>query len=298
MKPERTFVAERAAAQHCAELLHRAPPAPDPLPLLARFGERLARLLPVALAPLHGGVPPIVRAGEPGTSDAKQLLTAIPALAGNCLIAAGPTEAQVLLSFDPGGVFALLDRTFGGRGAVPSPLPDAFPHSAELMVARLEGLAAMAIAQALGCEAEAVRSVRRDPSFAALKPFKAGDAVTSLTLTVSDETSGDDWTLLVALARPALDALFGHGDRPATAPPARTSADPAAEPFGAVPLPLSAVLVEMQVPMATISTLEPGAVLPVAVARKVPLRIGGQTVAHGTVGALDDCAALQISHLA
>lgn len=298
MKPQRTFVAERAAAQHCAELLHRAPPPVDPLPLLARFAERLARLLPVALAPLHGGVPPIVSAGEPSTGEAKQLVTAIPALAGNCLLASGPDEAPLLLSFDPHGVFALLDRTFGGRGAVPSPLPESFPQSAELMIARLEGLFATAIAQALGCEAEQVRPLRRDSSFAALKPFKAADAVTSLTLTVADEASGEDWTVLVALARPALEALFGHGDRPAAPRPARTCADPAAEPFGAVPLPLSAVLVEMQVSMAAISALEPGHVLPVAVARKVPLRIGGKTVAHGTVGALDDCAALQISHLA
>jgi flagellar motor switch protein FliM len=298
VKPERAFIAERAAAQHCAELLHRAPPPVDPLPLLARFGERLARLLPVALAPLHGGVPPIVSASEPVSGDAKQVGAAIPTLAGNCLLAAGPDARPVLLSFDPRGVFALLDRTFGGRGAVPDPLPAAFPQSAELMIVRLEGLVAAGIAQALGCEAEQVRALRRDSSLAALKPFKAGDAVTSLRLTVSDETSGDEWTLLLALARSALEALFGHGDRPATARPARTSADPAAEPFGAVPLPLSAVLVEMQVSMATISALEPGHVLPVAVARKVPLRIGGKTVAHGTVGALDDCAALQISHLA
>jgi flagellar motor switch protein FliM len=298
VKPERTFVAERAAAQHCAELLHRAPPPIDPMPLLARFGERLTRLLPVALAPLHGGVPPIVSAAEPLTDESRQLVTAIPTLAGNCLLAAGSGATPLLLSFEPRGVFALLDRTFGGRGAVPSPLPESFPQSAELMIARLEGLVAAGIAQALGCEAEQVRALRRDSSLAALKPFKAGDAVTSLTLTVSDETSGDEWTLLLALARSALEALFGHGDRPATARPARTSADPVAEPFGAVPLPLSAVLVEMQVSMATISALEPGHVLPVAVARKVPLRIGGKTVAHGTVGALDDCAALQISHLA
>lgn len=298
MKPERTFVAERAAAQHCAELLHRAPPPVDPLPLLARFAERLARLLPVALAPLHGGVPPIVSASEPATGEAKQLVTAIPALAGNCLLSVGHEEASLLLSFDPHGVFALLDRTFGGRGAVPSPLPESFPQSAELMVARLEGLVAGLIAQALGCDRELVRPIRRDPSFAAMKPFKGGEAVTSLTLTVADEASGDEWTLLIALARPALEALFGHGDRPAAAKPVRTSADPAAEPFGTVPLPLTAVLVEMQVSMAAISALEPGHVLPVAVARKVPLRIGGKTVAHGTVGALDDCAALQITQLA
>ena len=68
------------------------------------------------------------------------------------------------------------------------------------------------------------------------------------------------------------------------------------EPFGAMPLSLSAVLVDMALPVSTISALQPGQVLPVSVARSIPLKAGGQTIAHGTIGALDDRVAVQITH--
>ena len=50
-----------------------------------------------------------------------------------------------------------------------------------------------------------------------------------------------------------------------------------AAPFADLPLPLSAVLVDMAVPFATLSRLAVGQVLPVSVARNVPLRVGEQT---------------------
>nr|WP_268958963.1 FliM/FliN family flagellar motor C-terminal domain-containing protein [Novosphingobium aerophilum] len=71
-------------------------------------------------------------------------------------------------------------------------------------------------------------------------------------------------------------------------------ADPLSEPFGDLPLQLSAILVDMRMSMATVAAIEPGMVLPVAVARQVPLRLGQATVATGTVGAADDRVALQI----
>ncbi|MCB2058435.1 MAG: hypothetical protein KDE30_11035, partial [Novosphingobium sp.] len=54
MKPERAFIAERAAAQHCPELLRRGPLPAELLKLFERAGERLAKSLTAALAPLLG----------------------------------------------------------------------------------------------------------------------------------------------------------------------------------------------------------------------------------------------------
>jgi flagellar motor switch protein FliM len=71
--------------------------------------------------------------------------------------------------------------------------------------------------------------------------------------------------------------------------------NPADEPFGAVPLTISAVLVDMRIGFAALSNLQPGQILPVAVARSVPLKIGDKTVAHGTIGAMDDRVAVQIT---
>ena len=51
----------------------------------------------------------------------------------------------------------------------------------------------------------------------------------------------------------------------------------------------------MRIPFSVIAGLEVGQVLPVAVARQVPLRVGAATVAHGIVGAVDDRVAVQIT---
>lgn len=52
----------------------------------------------------------------------------------------------------------------------------------------------------------------------------------------------------------------------------------------------------MRIPFSSLSTLKPGQLLPVAVARSVPLTIGDKVVAHGTVGEMDDRVAVQITH--
>jgi flagellar motor switch protein FliM len=63
-------------------------------------------------------------------------------------------------------------------------------------------------------------------------------------------------------------------------------------------LPLSATLVDMRVPLATAAALTPGMVLPVAVARAVPLAAGGSVIARGTVGHQDDRVALKLTQIA
>jgi flagellar motor switch protein FliM len=54
----------------------------------------------------------------------------------------------------------------------------------------------------------------------------------------------------------------------------------------------------MAVSLAAVSALEPGSVLPVAVARAVPLSIDGRIVARGTIGAQDDRIAVQLTQIA
>ena len=54
----------------------------------------------------------------------------------------------------------------------------------------------------------------------------------------------------------------------------------------------------MPVSLAALAALEPGSILPVAIARAVPLAIGGQIIARGTIGAQDDRIALRLTQLA
>ncbi len=296
MKPIRAFVAERPAAQHCAELVRRGPSPAELLPALSRTGERLARLVATALAPLMGGEAPETRAADAMQGSAADLAALIAPLAANSLLVLAPQGQPLLASLDAGAVLRMVDRAFGGKGEAPELLPEAFPMSAQLMVTRLEALIAAQIASALGC-AEAPASLRRDGSLAALEPFAPATPLAMQTIEVL-EGLRSPWKLVIALPLAALPDLLGHGERVPARPRSPRAADPAAAPFADMPLPLSALLVDMKVPLAAVSALEPGMVLPVAVARAVPIHAGGTVIAHGTVGAQDDRVAVKLTRIA
>lgn len=291
MKVESTFVAERAAAQHCAELLRPASPPIALLPLVDQLGGKLARLLGPALAPLMG-VAPTVEAGPASKTDCASHCAANTDLAAHCLLGVGNANSPLIATIEAGAAFQLVDRMFGGRGIAPRALPTAFPTSAQLMVTRIESVLLGPLTETLG----AASSLRRADSLAQLEAFAPAEHLATLQLTVTPQGS-DPWSVTLALPLNVIETLLGAADNTGSAR-LKGSADPSAAPFADVPLPLTAVLVDMAVSMATIAALEPGAVIPVAVSRRVPLRIGRQTIAHGSVGALDDCAALQLTHIA
>lgn len=289
MKPEHTFIAERPLARHCPELLQRGPAPGELLSQFAGAGEKLVRLVAERLAPLQGGHAPAMRCLPPQECDAATLAGMIAPLAGNCLLTATLGTIPLLVSFQAEGVLHLLDCSFGGSGHVPSPLPEEFPFSAELMMYRLEALAASALGTALGVE---VAPEARSSRFADLPAFAKGEPVAILPLEAT-QRNGMSWTVIIATPLKTLAALF---DRDQRAPVVRTQPRSATgEPFGDLPLTLSAVLVDMRLAVSALSELRLGQILPVSVARSVPLRIGETTIAHGTIGALDDRVAVQIT---
>ena len=101
--------------------------------------------------------------------------------------------------------------------------------------------------------------------------------------------------MTIAVPTDALADLLADDGGPGARVP-RQPASPLDQPFADLPLALSATLVDMQLPISRLAALMPGAVLPVAVARTVPLTLEGTVIARGTVGELDDQAAVQISH--
>jgi flagellar motor switch protein FliM len=309
MKPERAFIAERALAQHCPELLKAAPDPAELMPLLGRVGERLARRLAGSLAPLLGGEAPLVRCDEVRDGTAASLREgAKHRLAANCLFAVGAgavaTAAPLLVSLNAEAVFRIVDRAFGGKGAAPRPLPEAFPMAAEMMIARLEILIAAQITAAVDAVAEShaamagardITPQRRDGSLGNLAPFAEGQRLAILPISVEDNDI-PPWDITLALPIAALPGLLGMASAKVPAGARQRSPNGAMnEPFGDLPLTLSALIVDMALPFATVAGLAPGQILPVNVARRVPLRIGEHTIAHGTVGALDECAAIQIT---
>lgn len=294
MKPQRAFTAERAAAQHCPELLRRGPEPADLIPQLERMGERLGKALVPALAPLCGGKTLECSVLPPCETHEAELGERLGTLAATMLLSSGVPGVSLLASLDGGAALALVDRAFGGTGQPPTPLPPAFPFSAELMIERIEAMIAAAVTQALGQTPEAVQPLRRASRIADLGAYPAGMRLVALSLELSQGLA-TPWRLTVALPLALLPKLLGQGDsglRP------RGEADPAAAPFADVPLPLTAVLVDMAVPLRAVSALAVGAVLPVAVARAVPIRLGSAVIARGTVGAQDDRVAVRLTQIA
>ncbi len=297
MRPERAFVAERAAAQHCAELLRRGPEPGELLPLFAKAGERFARQLAQGLAALTGGDAPTVGCQPVRECDMAELGAKIAPLAANSLLGAGLSAMPLLASLQAEAVLRLVDKAFGGKGEAPSVLPESFPLSARLLIERLEAMLVQRLGTALGSEG-AIRPLRREGSLVELAPFTPETRLAVLDLEVMEGMRAP-WLVTLALPFTTLAELFGHVERtPAARPATPRSADPAAAPFADMPLPLSAVLVDMAMPLHAISSLEPGMVLPVAVARQVPISVAGTVVARGTVGAQDDCVAIKITKIA
>jgi flagellar motor switch protein FliM len=294
---------ERTAARHCPELLGTAPVMTDLAPALSLIGERLTRGLAAGLARLSGGEPPIVRAGLPMDATLASIAGEIEGLAAHSLMGMGAASLPVLVIFDGAPVFRLVDRAFGGPGEVPEPLPDGFPLSAELLLSRIEGCVADALTSALAgaraprpdyAEDHRVRPLRRDTSLRQLDPFPASADVLTLSLEI-EEPGIAPWSLTLALPTETLEAALAAPQHPVrqrrAAPP-----DPSAEPFASMAMEVTAVLVDMHIGMTRLAGLRPGDVLPVAVARSVPLQVGGRTLASGTIGEIDDRVAVQVTH--
>lgn len=296
MKPQRGFTAERALAQHCAELLRPPPPCDELLGRLDSAAALLAEALAEALTPLLGHDRPQIACEPVAQGDGQALRAGLAPLAAFSLLQVGPEKLPVLVASDGAAVLRMVDRAFGGRGTAPDPLPDTLPLSAELMIARLETIfiAALDAAWRLG-GADAVTPAGRSSDLGALAEFPADADLAILRLSVT-EASGLQWPLALALPVAAIPGLTAQGPRSRPAGEVRRSLpNPADQPYGQLPLTLRAVLVDMALPVSAVARLVPGQVLPVSVARNVPLRIGRQTIAHGTIGALDEQVAVQIS---
>jgi len=303
MIPQRQFIAERPLAAHCPELLRQGPGPAELLPLLKRMGDRFARRLSGALAPMLGGEAPLVSCTDPRETTLDALHYSVAQLAANSLFAIGTAATPMLVSIEAEPVLRIVDRAFGGKGEAPVPSPKTFPMAAEMMIGRIEIMLADHLCAAIaataggarGGETPDIKPLRREGSLAMLAPFPDGLPLAQLTMEV-DDGGVLPWLMTFAMPFAALARLFGYDEGPATDPLAasRRPAHPASAPFADLPLSLNALVVDMRVPFTTIAGLAPGMVLPVSVARHVPLRVGDQIIAHGTVGTMDDRVAVQI----
>jgi flagellar motor switch protein FliM len=301
VKPHHDFTAERPVARHQGLGGRGDAQAFDPAQALARLAQRLALDLPEALGALGGDTLPEVKALEPRQGVMRELLSRGASPCSHGLVAGAEGTPQLLVSLDCAGALQLVDMAFGGEGKVPDPLPEKLPLSAQLVVARIEGQVAALVARIAGIassepQVPALAPLRRNTDIAAQRPFTADRPLWQISFDVCFGEA-EAWTLRLTLAAEHAPLLCGadEDDAPSAARPVQSGGSGAAQQaFADIPLTLRATLVDMRVPLARIASLKPGDVLPISVARQVPLTAGDATIALGTLGETDDRVALQI----
>lgn len=297
------FASARPVAQHCPELVRRGPRPEERAEALAAWRRDCAAALAASLAQMLPGERPRVSIGEPEMMAGSEVFARIGPVAANSLLRCGPAQAIALLSFDFATAIALTDRTFGGAGEIGQDAPDQLPRSAALTVEQFAGQLAEAIGEATspaaekqaGPEKQAGDVIARSDSAKRLKPFDpdARCAVFAVTVTAGE---GATWTATLALRDDLLDSLLpgtATAGQPMPALPPERAAT--IRPFARIPLMLEAVLAELDLSLERIARLRPGDEIPLAMPRSVPLKMGEEIVAHGTLGTFEDRMALRLT---
>ncbi|NVE93323.1 FliM/FliN family flagellar motor C-terminal domain-containing protein [Altererythrobacter lutimaris] len=294
MKTDHNFVAERALANHCAELISK--PLRDPERIeQARtdFAQSLARMLQTGMRSLLASKSVQVAIEPRGPETASSLAQTIGPRAANFALGVADAAQPYALSLDLKTAMVLTDRLFGGEGEEPTEELEALPASCALALQEVGLSVARAIAEALERE-PAPQILSQHEKFARMEVFPRGDYCLSWTVTVKQD-GRSDWSFLLMTTEHTLDAVLdtGSGSKVQNG----FAASPDAKPFADIPLLARAILAEFKLPLGRLARLSPGDSIPLAPAREVPLMIGRQTLAHGRVGALDERIALRISNL-
>ena len=295
MNMNQSFKAERRAALHCAAVLKRCSFVREPELLnMEPVWASIAAHLEKALGAVCGSKPK-VSFGEVSTTTSAEFNEAKSSDFNHSLFHIGASSAPVMTSVDTGGVFIVLDHALGGRGAAPAILPSPLPQSAKLMMSQIHSACAAAIALALAADARLAHDVTRLDTASLFNP----NALLTTALFTVAPLQGQSWQIRLTmeqsrmgeLQHPALpqsgsSAPHRHGPSPT---------GPMSTAFAEIPITIRAVLVDVQIPVVQIAQLQIGQVLPVAVARHVPLWIDTIEIGRGSIGSIDDRVALKIT---
>lgn len=300
MNGAHAFVAERPVARHCAALVGSRPGRDAWLTRFEEAGRATGNVLSGRLAGLLGGDIPLVVCGNAEVLAYPDLMVRVGGLAANCLFQVGGIGTHVLTSVGAAAALALTDRTFGGRGEFPDPLPRQFPLSAELTLNRLEKALGAALHSALegsndGGAAAFFDASQRSDDLRRIRGF-GSDAQEDGEYVVLDlsvrQQDHEPWSVLLATSLDNIASLFA--DQTAAAPSRRGGNEPDALPFGDIPLPVRAVLTNIELPLSRLSHLRIGDTFALSVPRCVPLSIGDTIIGQGAVGTQDDRVAIRL----
>ena len=280
------------AAKHCDELLSRAATPPDLDAEFARFARTFADLSMPALARLCDDRKVAAEVVETALVPVTDWFEQTGEAHRHSFVAIGQEKRGILFSVRVCELSALFDRILGGSGDIDeacTTLPASVRHFAEQFEDGMsESLCGASDRQ--GLKATASGDIVKE-----VAPFAATDQVWTATFRITPANGARPWSIRLAACSSSITELFGS--RAASPATGRTIGARGIEgsAVAEVELPLRAVLVDVPMSIARLSGLAPGSIIPVAVNRNVPLMAGGLTIAHGSVGELDDRVALELT---
>jgi flagellar motor switch protein FliM len=268
---------------------------------LDKLGDRLARKLR-GLIEHYAGQRPGVTAKPLDNTMFMMWDACVPGFVSLSLYRLPPLKGVVTLRMDADLIAQLVDRFYGGRGPKHQAGRHEFTPTEQRLIARISGEIINAL---VSCWAD----------IAKLDPFLIGretgvghadivSADANVIVQTFEIDLGDKDKRLIEIVYP--EDGFAGIETPATAPrraeDLRTK-DPVwqahlAERLDDVRLPVRTVLARPNLKMAELMALQPGDVIPINIARNLPLLVGDRVFAHGSIGEQDGCAAFMIEKLA
>ncbi|MBB3033999.1 FliM/FliN family flagellar motor C-terminal domain-containing protein [Alteriqipengyuania lutimaris] len=287
-------VAGRRTAKHCEELLSNTLDAADVAGDFARFGTRLARAIQPRLARLFDAPKLETELVECTACPAAALGETLGERQHHARFALPGKGLGVLASANVGALIGEFDRMLGGDGENLAEAV-ALPASANRFAREIEGELIAACIEA--CGRGDLAAAERGSDLGEIVPSGARAPVHVATIAVLRPGIP---RLTVTFATCEATFVQFAGETPVGKPVRRSMGETPIDesPLAGVELATTATLVDMAIPLHRIVALQVGTLLPVPIHRSIPLSIADTTIAHGTVGALDDRVALEIHHTA
>ncbi len=273
--------------------------APVMLSGLDRLGEKLARRLRAILEPISGGKPSVTL--QPiEIVDFGAWADTVPRFSSIGTYRLLPLKGNTLLRIDAGLVSTLVDCFYGGTGTRAAPARGEFTPTEDRLIARLSDAF---IARLVECWAD---TLMLDPTLIVRETgigFGAG-AQPSDQMVVQrfsiDLIRDEAWPMELVFplsALRAVEALTGskvHDDGNRVDPVWQARI---ARQMANIRLPARTVLARPSLSLNALMQLKAGDVIPVQIARSLPLIVGDRIVAHGSIGEQEGRAAFMIEKL-
>ncbi|MEL7198191.1 MAG: FliM/FliN family flagellar motor switch protein [Pseudomonadota bacterium] len=304
------FAIARPHAQHCGDLIKSGPRPEERAENLAVWRRDIGRELSQDLSELLSGARLAVTLSEPEMIPGSEVFSRIGPVAANCLLRCGKDDHTLLLSFNLKTALAMTDRSFGGDGRIEdNEVPEQLPRSAAMLTDSAAKIVAQAIARtSFGSEHASFdgteRSLKADvivrsESATRLKPF-AHEAMCAVFLLDCCEEEGVgepvSWKAILAVTTERFEQLIpGAGSASSEQSDDADAGEPASGPFADIPMELGAVLAEFEMSLSQLERMAPGDKIPLFVPREIPLLMGEEVLAQGTVGTRDEKLAVKLT---